>query len=132
VGARLSIGAERSPGTISAYVKHRLPVELAAILLGTCALTSCSAKTFCTATARGATAQSAISSYVHACGADYRISRGPLNADKSTSAYANYAQVVLYTLDVKDNAEGPVAFLMVGQRTRAASWQTLGPPGTGP
>lgn len=87
---------------------------------------------FCSKTGTGSTASAAIRSYLKRCGPDYRIQAGPFDADKSTSSYANYARVVEYRLGVKDNAEGGIAFLMVGKRAAGDKWHTLGPPGTGP
>ena len=87
---------------------------------------------FCAKTGTGSTASAAIHSYLKRCGSDYRIQAGPFDADKSTSPYANYARVVEYRLRVKNNAEGGLAFLMVGKRRAGERWHTLGPPGTGP
>jgi hypothetical protein len=87
---------------------------------------------FCSKTGTGATASAAIHDYLKRCGRDYRIQAGPFDADKSTSSYANYAQVVEYRLSVKNNAEGGIAFVMVGKRAAGDRWHTLGPPGTGP
>jgi hypothetical protein len=87
---------------------------------------------FCEVTGHAGTARAAIRSYLRACGSDYTISKGPYDADKSTTEYASYAQVVEYTLNVEDNNEGSVAFLMVGERQVSGMWRTLGPPGTGP
>jgi hypothetical protein len=90
------------------------------------------ARSFCAETGTGSTAAAAIRNYLTRCGRDYSIIKGPFNADKSTSIYANYAQVVEYSLRVKHNAEGEIAFLMVGKRHAGDEWRTLGPPGTGP
>jgi hypothetical protein len=90
------------------------------------------ARSFCSTTGTGSTASAAIHNYLTRCGPDYSIQAGPFSADKSTSAYANYAQVVEYRLLVKHNAEGRIAFLMVGKRGAGDKWHTLGPPGTGP
>lgn len=90
------------------------------------------AGSFCSKSGTGSTASEAIRSYLMRCGADYRIQAGPFSADKSTSAYANYAQVVEYRLRVKNNAEGVIAFMLVGKRAAGDKWHTLGPPGTGP
>jgi hypothetical protein len=87
---------------------------------------------FCSKSGTGSTASAAIRNYLTRCGPDYRIQAGPFDADKSTSSYANYAQVVEYRLRVKHNAEGAIAFLMVGKRAAGGKWHTLGPPGTGP
>jgi hypothetical protein len=54
----------------------------------------------------------------------------PFDAETSTSSYANYAQVVEYSLRVDNNAEGGIAFLMVGELAAGEKWHTLGPPGT--
>jgi hypothetical protein len=89
-------------------------------------------RSFCSKTGTGSTASAAIHNFLNRCGRDYRIQKGPFDADKSTSSYANYAQVVEYSLRVKNNAEGGIAFLMVGKRGAGDQWQTLGPPGTGP
>ncbi len=78
------------------------------------------------------TARAVIRAYVQDCGSDYSIAKGPYDADKSTTEYASYTQVVDYTLNVTDNKQGPVAFLMVGERLTGGTWRTLGPPGTGP
>lgn len=87
---------------------------------------------FCSKTGTGATASAAIHNYLKRCGSDYRVQAGPFDADKSTSPYGNYEQVVEYRLHVKNNAEGGLAFLMVGKRRAGDKWHTLGPPGTGP
>jgi hypothetical protein len=78
------------------------------------------------------TASAAIRNYLTRCGPDYRVQAGPFDADKSTSSYANYAQVVEYRLRVKNNAQGRIVFLMVGKRASGDKWRTFGPPGTGP
>jgi hypothetical protein len=90
------------------------------------------ASSFCSKSGTGTTASAAIHNYLARCGPDYRIQAGPLDADKSTSSYANYAKVVEYRLRVKNNTEGRIAFLMVGKRAADDKWRTLGPPGTGP
>lgn len=90
------------------------------------------ASSFCSMTGTGSSASAAIRNYLTRCGPDYRIQAGPFNADKSTSSYANYARVVEYRLRVKNNAEGGIAFIMVGKRAAGDKWHTLGPPGTGP
>lgn len=90
------------------------------------------AGSFCSKTGTGSTASAAIHNYLKKCGRDYRIQAGPFDADKSTSSYANYAKVVEYRLRVKNNAEGGIAFLMVGKRAAGDKWHTLGEPGTGP
>jgi len=107
---------------------------LAAIVVAAaCGLSACgSSAVFCDTVAHGSTAHAAIGSYLQDCGSDYSIEKGPYDADKSTTAYASYAQVVEYTLNVTNNKEGPVAFLMVGERLAGGTWRTLGPPGTGP
>jgi len=87
---------------------------------------------FCSKTGTGSTASAAIHNYLKRCGQDYRVQAGPSDADKSTSSFANYAQVVEYRLSVKNNAEGGIAFLMVGKRAAGDKWNTLGRPGTGP
>jgi hypothetical protein len=90
------------------------------------------AGSFCSKSGTGSTASAAIRNYLTRRGPDYRIQAGPFDADKSTSSYADYAQVVEYRLGVKKNAEGGIAFLMVGKRVAGEKWHTLGPPGTGP
>ena len=109
-------------------------VTLMAFVTGAvCMLSGCdSSSSFCGTTAHGATARAAITSYVRTCGANYSISKGPYDADKATTSYAAYAHVVEYSLNVKSNSEGSLAFLLVGQRAVGTPWQTLGPPGTGP
>lgn len=87
---------------------------------------------FCPKTGTGSTASAAIHNYLKKCGRDYGIQAGPFDADRSTSSYANYAKVVEYRLRVKNNAEGGIAFLMVGKRAAGDKWHTLGAPGTGP
>ena len=107
-------------------------VATAAVTTSAFLLTGCGSATFCTAVAHGPSARTVIGSYLRICGSDYRISKGPYDADKATTGYASFARVVEYTLNVKDNAEGSLAFLMVGKRTPGTPWRTLGPPGTGP
>lgn len=119
---------------------NRLTVAIAvfiAAFLATCAVYTATgraqpARSFCSKTGTGSTASAAIHDYLKRCGRDYHIQKGPFDADKSTSAYASYAQVVEYSLRVKNNAEGGIAFLMVGKRATGDKWHTLGPPGTGP
>jgi hypothetical protein len=114
--------------------RYRTLTLAAIVVAGACALSGCgsNAAAFCDTSAHGSTARAAIRSYLRDCGSDYSIEKGPYDADKSTTAYASYSQVVEYTLNVKDNKEGPVAFLMVGQRLTGGTWHTLSPPGTGP
>ena len=38
--------------------------------------------------------------------------------------------MVEYSLRVDNNAEGGIAFLMVGELAAGEKWHTLGPPGT--
>lgn len=90
------------------------------------------ASSFCSTSGTGSTAGAAIHDYLTRCGPDYSIQAGPFSADKSTSPYANFVKVVEYRLGVKHNAEGRIAFLMVGERGAGDKWHTLGPPGTGP
>ena len=122
--------------------ERRHPVEpglglrvlvFAAVLVAVSILSGCgSADGFCDVSKAGPSSHAVITSYLRACGSDYSISRGPYDGDKPTTQYASYAQVVEYTLNVKNNSEGGIAFVMVGQRTAGGSWQTLGSPGTGP
>jgi hypothetical protein len=63
---------------------------------------------------------------------DYRIATGPFDGDKATSSYSRYARLLEYTLKVRHNDEGAIAFVEVGQRTIGGWWTTLGRPGTGP
>lgn len=105
---------------------------LAAWAIGTAIGRAQPAGRFCSKTGMGSTASAAIRHYLKRCGQDYRFQAGPFDADKSTAAYANYAQVVEYRLRVKNNLEGGIAFLMVGKRAAGDKWRTLGPPGTGP
>jgi hypothetical protein len=88
--------------------------------------------TFCADRGSGATPTAAIEAYLHRCGRRYTLAAGPFDALKSTSAYASYADLVEYRLNVLDNGEGPVAFMLIGKPTAAAPWRTLGRPGTGP
>lgn len=91
-----------------------------------------SAAVFCNANGVGSTPRAAIASYLRACGSDYSVAIGPYDGDKATTPYASYAHLLEYRLNVKNNAEGSLAFWEVGQRTAASPWRTLGPPGTGP
>lgn len=119
---------------------NRLTVAVAAFsvaLFAACAIYTATvraqpARSFCSKTGTGSTASAALHNYLKRCGRDYRIEKGPSDADKSTSPYANYARVVEYTLRVKNNAEGEIAFLLLGKRAAGDKWHTLGPPGTGP
>jgi|SRR5579863_3063194 len=119
---------------------NRLTVAIAAFIVALSAAWTMTAATgraqpagsFCSKTGTGSTASAAIRNYLRRCGRDYSIQKGPYDADKSTSSYAKYAQVVEYTLRVKNNAEGGIAFLMVGKPAAGGKWRTLGPPGTGP
>lgn len=125
------LGAMLAPlftGRLPAHSSAR--VATAAVAAAALLLTGCGSATFCNA--HGPSAGAAIGSYLRRCGYDYRISNGPYDADKATTGYASFPRVVEYTLNVKDNAEGSLAFLMVGQRTAGTPWRTLGPPGTGP
>lgn len=118
----------------------RLTVAIAAVLaalfaaaaINTATARAKPARGFCSSTGTGSTASAAIHNYLKMCGRDYRIQKGPFDADKSTSSYANYAEVVEYSLRVEENEEGTIAFLMVGKRAAGDKWHTLGPPGTGP
>jgi hypothetical protein len=119
---------------------NRLTVAIAAFiaaLFAACAIYTATgraqpARSFCSKTGTGSTASAAIHNYLKRCGRDYRIQKGAFDADKSTSPYASYAQVVEYSLRVTNNAEGGIAFLIVGKRAAGDKWHTLGPPGTGP
>lgn len=120
--------ADRLSVAISAFVV----ALITAWAIGTATGRARSASRFCSKVGTGPTASAAIRNYLTLCGPAYRIQAGPFDADKSTSPYANYAHVVEYRLRVKNNAEGPIAFLMVGKRAAGDKWHTLGPPGTGP
>jgi hypothetical protein len=100
---------------------------LAAMSLG-----ACSQSVFCGSIGTGPTPLRAIHDYLSKCGTDYTIWRGPYDGDKQASAFASYNSLVEVALNVADNSEGPVAFLLVGQRTARGQWRTLGRPGTGP
>ena len=91
-----------------------------------------SASTYCASSATGHTALAAAARFVSKCGPSYKLGRGPYDADKATSPYADYAQVVEFTIRVTGNSEGTLGFLLVGRRTRHAPWRTLGSLGTGP
>lgn len=118
------------------YVSRRPLRRVGRVLLAVTVvqgLCSCgSASSYGAAIGHGPTAEDAVASYLQACGSDYTIAKGPYDADKATTPYASYAQMVEYTLNVKNNGEGALAFLWVGRRTARSSWQTLGQPGTGP
>jgi hypothetical protein len=90
------------------------------------------ADSFCTARGSGRTAVDAARKFVAECGGDYRITRGPYDAVKQTTPFANYAQVTEFTISVANNSEGSLGFLTVGRRTRHQPWRTLEPLGTGP
>jgi hypothetical protein len=68
---------------------------------------------------------------VRTCGPNYSIQSGPYDAGNPGTPNANYAHVVEYSINVKHNQEGPVAFVLVGQRRAGETWHTLN-PGTGP
>lgn len=90
------------------------------------------ASSFCTATSSGPTAIAAARKFVAECGRDYRITRGPYDADKATTQFANFAQVSEFTISVAHNSEGSLGFLIVGRRTRHQPWRTLEGLGSGP
>jgi hypothetical protein len=90
------------------------------------------ASRFCAAEGSGSTANAALASYLHSCGSNYTLAKGPYHADKSTTPYARYAQVVEYTLDVANNGVDSQGFLEVGQRVAGGTWRTHGSLGTGP
>ena len=90
------------------------------------------ADSFCTAVGAGRTAIDGARKFVADCGGDYRITRGPYDADKKTTPFANYAQVTEFTISVAHNSEGSLGFLIVGRRTRHQPWRTLEGLGTGP
>jgi hypothetical protein len=87
---------------------------------------------FCDSSATGRTPSAAIHAYLTTCGPYYSIQSGPYDIDPSTTSYRNYAKVVECDINVKYNQEGPVDFLMIGQRRAGQNWHTLGSPGTGP
>jgi hypothetical protein len=103
-----------------------------AAALAAMSLAGCSQSEFCDARGGGATPLAAIHAYLSKCGNDYTIWRGPYDGDKQSSAFASYNALVEISLNVRDNSEGPVAFLLVGQRVPRGPWRTLGRPGTGP
>lgn len=115
---------------LSAHSSAR--VATAAVTAAAWLLTGCSSATFCSAAAHGPSAGAAIGSYLRMCGSDYRISKGPYDADKATTGDASFARVVRVHAERQGQRRGSVAFLMVGQRTARTLWRTLGPPGTGP
>jgi hypothetical protein len=90
------------------------------------------ASSFCTAASSGATAVAAARRFVADCGRDYRITRGPYDADKATTPFANFGQVSEFTISVAHNSEGSIGFLTVGRRTRHQPWRTIEGLGTGP
>jgi hypothetical protein len=94
-------------------------------------LAGCSQSEFCNAIGSGPTPLSAIHAYLSKCGTDYKIWRGPYDGDKQSTAFASYHALVEVALNVRDNSEGPVAFLLIGQRAPRGPWRTLGRPGTG-
>lgn len=103
-----------------------------AIALVATSLGGCSQSEFCDSVGTGPTPLRAIHAYLSKCGSDYTIWRGPYDGDKQTTSFASYNGLVDVALTVRDNSEGSVAFLLVGQRTAGGQWRTLGRPGTGP
>ena len=103
-----------------------------AAALAAMSLSGCSQSVFCDSIGTGPTPLRAIHAYLSRCGTDYTIWRGPYDGDKQTTPFASYNALVEVALNVHDNGEGPVAFLLVGQRTARGQWRTLGRPGTGP
>ena len=103
-----------------------------AATLAAMSLSGCSQSAFCASIGTGQTPLRAIHAYLSRCGSDYTIWRGPYDGDKQTTPFASYNALVEVSLNVRDNSEGPVAFLLVGQRSPRGQWRTLGRPGTGP
>jgi cytochrome c556 len=110
----------------------RFSAAVVAALLAAISISGCAQSAFCDSIGVGLSATAALRDYLKACGDSYKISRGPFDADKETTGYASYARVVEWSLDVRENSEGSIAFLLVGERTPHGRWRTLGRPGTGP
>ncbi len=114
-------------------VVARQSVAITLVAVAACGLSSCGdSGAFCDVTVHGPNAQAVIHSYLRSCGSSYSIWHGPFDADKATAGYASYANAVEYSLNVKNNDEGAVPVVIVGQRVAGGSWRTLGAPGTGP
>jgi hypothetical protein len=133
---RRSLGAAVVVGTRVGHWPYAWPVKIwgvgVAAAVAAIGLAGCSQSAFCNATGRGPTPLSAIHAYLSECGTDYTIWRGPYDGDKQSTEFADYNALVEVALNVRDNSEGRVAFLLVGQRTPRGQWRTLGRPGTGP
>lgn len=90
------------------------------------------APSLCDAKGKGPTPQAAMNSYLSQCGADYKVTKGPYDGEKRSSAYTSYyGEILEYTLRVSNNPEHSPLWVLVGQRAKEAPWTTL-ELGTGP
>lgn len=85
----------------------------------------------CNHHATGPTALATARKFVSECGSGFGVER-QIDAFKSSSGFASYAQVDEFVISVPAGApSGPALFVLVGRKNSRESWRTLD-TGTGP